>query len=451
MDLQNKKVLVCGYGKTGKSVVDFIFKIEKTVSVTVFVEKEVENEHGGDSDRLEFFVASTPNDIIANYDLIIVSPGISTSERFFEIAEEQGVEIISEIELANAYFKGTLVGVTGTNGKTTTTTLVNEILKQHSKSKTVGNIGIPFVDEVLELGEEDFAVAELSSYQLETTYSIKPKVSTILNITNDHLLRHKTLDNYIDAKKRIFMNQDLSDYLVLNYDNKYLMEFADELDTNLILFSRVEDLSDKKGVFVKNGEIFSSISGEVEKVMKVSEIKLLGEHNVENVLAAIGITQALGVSIFDIRKSIIAFKGVPHRIEYVRTINGVSFYNDSKATNVESAINAIKSIKAPIVLIVGGDDKNLPLYDLVKYASEYARKVVIIGQSTQNFVNGFNKIGYSDYLIEKTVESAIAKAYEVSNVGDCILLSPGCASYDMFNNFEERGNLFRETVLAIRG
>ncbi len=451
MNFQDKKVLVCGYGKTGKSVVKFLLKVNEIAGVTVFTEKEVTNKEDVENKKLDFFVSQTPNDLVANYDLIVVSPGISTSEKFFKIAEEQGIEVISEIELAQAFLKATMVGITGTNGKTTTTVLVNEILKTVGNSKTVGNIGIPFVDEVLDLEEDDYAVCELSSYQLETTYTIKPKVASILNITNDHLLRHKTLDNYIEAKKRIFMNQDLNDYAVLNFDDENLMAFVGELNSTLVLFSRQADLSNKKGVWIRDKEIVSNISGEIEKVMDVAEIKLLGDHNIENVIAAIAMTQVLGVPITKIRSAIMAFKGVEHRIEYIKTIHGKSFYNDSKATNVESAINAIKSIKTPIVLIVGGDDKNLPLYDLIKYASECARKVVIIGSSTEKFVEGFDKIGYSDYVVEKTLQSATLKAYELAEVGDCILLSPGCASFDMFSNFEERGNVFRETVLSIRG
>ncbi len=451
MDFTNKKVLVCGFGKTGEAVVRFLLKICNSVSVTVFTNYEIENKPDFETELVDFYVNESPNDIIGNYDIIVVSPGISTAERFFEIAQEQNIEIISEIELANQFFKGTLVGITGTNGKTTTTMLVDEVLKLHSSSKAVGNIGIPFVNEVLEIEEDGFAVAELSSYQLETTYSIKPKVSAILNITNDHLIRHITLDNYFEAKKRIFMNQDENDYVVLNFDNSKLLETTGGISSKVIYFSRLSDLSDNTGVYIKDKEIYSNISGVEEKVMSIEGIKLIGEHNVENVLATIAITQPLGVSLSDIRRGITKFKGAPHRIEYVKTINGKTFYNDSKATNVESAVNALMSIKTPIVLIVGGDDKNLPLYDLVKVASEKARKVIIIGQATENFVNTFDKIGYSDYIVEKTLEDATIKAYENAEVGDCILLSPGCASFDMFDNFEERGNVFKETVLSIRG
>ncbi len=450
MNLDNKKVLVCGLGKSGIAAVEFLLKISNTVQITIYNEKEQEIENKFDEERVTYYVAKTPNDIISKFDLIVVSPGISTSERFFEIADEQNIEVISEIELANRFFKGILVAITGTNGKTTTTMLVNEVLKLYGNSRYVGNIGVPFASEVLDISNDAFAVAELSSYQLETTYTIKPKVSAILNITNDHLVRHKTLDNYIDAKKRIFMNQDKGDYVVLNYDDEKLMEFAEEIESNVVYFSRVADLSDKFGVYVKNGEIFSTISGTVEKVMNISDIKLLGDHNIENVLATIAMTQVLGVDIIAISTAIREFKGAPHRIEYIKTINGISFYNDSKGTNVESAVNAIKSIKAPIVLIVGGDDKNLPLYDLVKHASDRAKKVIIIGQSTQNFVDCFKKIGYSDYILSDTLENATTKAFEVAETGDVVLLSPGCASFDMFKNFEERGDVFRKAVLSIR-
>ncbi len=451
MNLKDKKVLVYGFGRTGIAVVNFLLQVDETVSVTIFTETEIENKVDFDEERVNYFVAKNPNDIISRYNLIVVSPGISTSERFFEIAKEQNIEVISEIELSNRYFKGVLVGITGTNGKTTTTMLVNEILKLYGDSRCVGNIGIPFAQEVLNISSDAYAVAELSSYQLETTYTIKPKVSAILNITNDHLVRHKTLDNYIDAKKRIFMNQDSGDYVVLNYDDEKVRTFAADTKAKVVYFSRLYDLSNEYGVFVKDEGIYSTISGELEKIMNISDIKLIGVHNVENVLSAIAMTQVLGVDVIAISTGIREFKGAPHRIEYVKTINGVSFYNDSKATNVESAVNAIKAIKAQLVLIVGGDDKNLPLYDLVKYAQDRARKVIIIGSSTKNFVDGFKKIGYSDYIIETTLESAVLKAYEVAETGDCVLLSPGCASFDMFKDFEDRGNVFKETVLSIRG
>ncbi len=449
MNLDNKKVLVCGLGKSGIAAVEFLMKISDTVQVTIYIEKEQTIEQTFDEERVTYYVAKTPNDIISKFDLIVVSPGISTSERFFEIADEQNIEVISEIELANRFFKGILVAITGTNGKTTTTMLVNEVLKLYGNSRFVGNIGVPFANEVLDITSDAFAVAELSSYQLETTHTIKPKVSAILNITNDHLARHKTLDNYIDAKKRVFMNQDKGDYVVLNYDDEKLMEFAEEIKSNVVYFSRVADLSEKFGVYVKGGEIFSTISGSVEKVMNVSDIKLLGDHNVENVLATIAMTQVLGVDIIAISTAIREFKGVPHRLEYIKTIDGVSFYNDSKGTNVESAVNAIKSIKAPIILIVGGDDKNLPLYDLVKHASVRAKKVIIIGQSTQNFVECFNKIGYNEYVLSDTLENATQEAFKQAETGDVVLLSPGCASFDMFKNFEERGDVFRNAVHSI--
>lgn len=451
MNLKDKKVLVCGYGKSGLATVNLLLKLDKTVDITIYNNNDISEPREYEEERVHYYVSKTPNDIISKFDFIVVSPGISTQEKFFKIANEQNIEIISEIELANRFFKGILIGITGTNGKTTTTMLVNEILKVYGNSRYVGNIGVPFADEVLNITSDAYAVAELSSYQLETTYSIKPKVSAILNISNDHLVRHKTLDNYVDAKKRIFMNQDSGDYVVLNYDDSRVKNLDRETNGNVVYFSRKCEFVNERGVFVKNNEIFSTISGELEKVMNISDIKLIGEHNIENVICAVAITQVLGVDIIAISTAIREFKGAPHRIEYVKTLNGVSFYNDSKATNVESSINALKSIKAPVILIVGGDDKNLPLYDLIKNASEKAKKVIILGSSTKSFVTGFNKIGYDDYIIVKDLQTAVDMAYDIAAAGDCVLLSPGCASFDMFNNFEERGNIFKKAVLSIRG
>lgn len=451
MELKNKNVLVCGLGMTGVNVVTFLLK--KQANVSVHNVTEIDNNHVQEFRELgvKVFFGDSINDIVANYELIVVSPGIPSDLSFFKIAQQKNIPIVSEIELANMFCKGEIVGITGTNGKTTTTCLVDKILGDKNEHvQAVGNIGIPFIDKVDDSTEDDIFVAELSSYQLETTYTLKPKCSVVLNITNDHLERHKTLNNYIQAKERVFVNQTSEDYTVLNYDNQYTRDMGQKTNGTVVWFSRKEQ-GLEKSVYVKDDKIVTNFNGIEEDVLFIKDIKMIGGHNVENVLASVAIALCMSIDIEQIERVVKNFNGVEHRIEYVRTLNGVTFYNDSKATNVEAAINAINAVNMNIRLIVGGDDKNLPLYDLVKCASTKVSRLYIIGSSTDNFVECCEKLGYKSFVTCDSLEEAVQLAYEEAEVGECVMLSPGCASFDMFDNFEHRGRVFKESVLNIRG
>ncbi len=452
IDYLDKNILVCGLGKTGFSVIDLLYKLNAS-KVTLYANNIDNNAY----EKLKKYkglkvIQNNPTEMIDNYDIIIPSPGIPIDIDYLKKAFELNVSVISEIELANRFYKGTTVAITGTNGKTTTTMLVNEMLKEYyKKSYALGNIGIPFSEKVLECDENTYIALELSSYQLETTYNIKPKVSAVLNISNDHLDRHKTLANYINAKERIFINQDKNDFCILNYDNVHTSCMSNKTSANVIYFSRKFEIEHMNAVYVKNNEIVTNITGELITIIKLDEILIKGNHNIENVLSSIAMALAVNIPIDSIVDVVKKFGGVEHRQEYVDTINGIEFWNDSKATNVDSAINAINALDKNIILIVGGDDKNQALFELVKEIYKNVRYLAIIGSSKDRFVKNCNKIGYKNYSVYNTLEDAVKGCYDNAKVGDCVLLAPGCASFDMFDNFEHRGNVFKEAVKNLRG
>ncbi|MFV0441549.1 MAG: UDP-N-acetylmuramoyl-L-alanine--D-glutamate ligase [Lachnospirales bacterium] len=453
MDLKDKKVLVCGLGITGMATLPLL--LQKGAIVTVWtssVSKGYESDFEKFKKRgVELFIMDIPNDIIIGFDLCVVSPGIPTDMSFFDLAEKNNIPVVSEIELSNWYFKGRLVGITGTNGKSTTSTLMSEIVKEQFKSsELLGNIGEAFSSKTLESVKDSVYTIELSSYQLECTYTIKPKVAAVLNISKDHLSRHKTMQNYIAQKKRIFMNQDENDFLVLNYDDDVTREMAKEAKSKVVFFSKEQIDEDVLCVYVKNDSIYTNFKGKEEVILAKSDILLIGEHNLENVLSAVAMSLALEIPISVIAYVISTFKGVEHRLEFVKIIHGVTFINDSKATNPDSSINAIKSVNQPIILIVGGYDKKLPLFEFVKEITKSVEHLVIIGDTTEKFVNCCNKIGYNNFVVCETLESAVEEGFKVAKPGDCVLLSPSCSSFDMFENFESRGKAFKKAINELR-
>ncbi len=453
MDLKNKKVLVCGLGRTGIATLPLL--INKGAKVTIqteFIDDEYKEQiKHFENQGVKVFLNKTPNDVISSFDLCVVSPGISTDEHFFEIAKSLDIKIVSEIELCNWFYEGEFVAITGTNGKTTTTTLIHKILdEKFEDSRAVGNIGIPLSSNILDSSKKSVFALELSSYQLETTYTLKPKVSAVLNISKDHIERHKTMQNYIEAKENIFKNQDENDYLVLNYDDEETKKMAYKSKSKVIYFSKYEIKEDGLKVFVKDSKIYTNFFGVIEEVIDIDSIMIIGEHNLENVLASVALTIAIGVDIPTIKEVISNFRGVEHRLEYVKTINGVTYINDSKATNPDSAINAIKAVTQPIVLIVGGFDKNLPIYEFVKNITKEVRHLIIIGEIKDKFVDICLKIGFENFTICDSLESAVVESYKVAQSGDCVLLSPSCSSFDMFKDFEHRGRVFKEAIHNLR-
>lgn len=390
---------------------------------------------------------------VENFDLLVLSPGVSPEVELVQEAKTAGVGITGEFEFASWYCKAPIVAITGTNGKTTTTTLVGEMMKKYNpQTYVVGNIGNAFSEAVTTIPDDGIVVAEVSSFQLETAYSFHPRVSALLNITPDHLNRHKTMENYCQAKYQIFANQKPEDYTVLNSKDAYFEEAKSHVKGKLIEFSSVQVL--KCGVYLKGQALCENLTGVEHTVCTVDELKIKGTHNVENALAAIAIGLAFGVPSNIIREVLMHFKGVEHRTEFVTTKRGVDFFNDSKATNTDAAIAGLVGLSflnKPIRLIAGGMDKKISFADWIKLFKGRVAKVYIIGETKGQIVEECIAQGYTDYETFETLEEATQKAYDESHAGECVLLSPACASWDMFESYEVRGRLFKDFVNHLEG
>lgn len=386
-----------------------------------------------------------PEDMGA-FDIVVLSPGVSPELAFVEEAKAQGAEIIGELELAYRLGEGTYIAITGTNGKTTTTTLVGEIFKAaKKKTHVVGNIGVAVISESKGTKPDDFMVTETSSFQLETIKEFKPAVSAILNLTPDHLNRHHTFENYGLAKARIFENQDESQYLVINYDDKECYKLAAPCKAKVVPFSRKEELP--FGAFVKDDKVV--ICNEESKIVEIchkDDIQIIGSHNLENVLAASAICYFAGLDPEVIGEAIKAFPGVEHRIEYSGTVNGVKYYNDSKGTNVDAAVTAINAIDTDILIIAGGDGKSQDFKPFVQKFEPKVKMMIGIGRDAKIIADDARAIGFENIVFVKDMDEAVKVAYENAKPGSSVLLSPACASWDMYNNFEERGNHFKNCV-----
>ena len=381
-------------------------------------------------------------------DLIVVSPGVPYDAPQLVQARLQGEPVIGEIELAAENLVGSIIAITGSNGKTTTTTLVGEILAAAGvKTLVGGNIGTPAISLVERATPETITVLEVSSFQLETIKTFRPKVAVILNITPDHLDRHRTFDAYVNAKARIFENQQGSDFAVLNEDDETCLKLADVVKAPLFWFSRKKEVG--QGAFVSEGRIlFRDAHGEAE-IMLLSEIPLKGAHNVDNVLAAVCTAALMGCRPDQIRKAVANFKAVEHRIEYVATINGVEYFNDSKATNVDATIKAVESFPKNIHLILGGKDKGSPYTVLRDLLRERVKRVYTIGAAAAKIEAEIQ--GSTEVVHAETLENAIKRAHAVAQPGDVVLLAPACASFDQFKSYEHRGRLFKEVVKGLAG
>jgi UDP-N-acetylmuramoylalanine--D-glutamate ligase len=359
-----------------------------------------------------------------------------------------GVAIWGEIELAYAFEKGKVLAVTGTNGKTTTTSLLGEIMQQAAEHVyVVGNIGNPYTDEVLRTEKDSVTVAEISSFQLETVHSFCPAVSAILNITPDHLNRHHTMENYVKVKQDIAKNQTKEQYCILNADDPYTKDFAKRCGATVVLFSSSQVLDD--GFFYQDSCIFKAEGGKARKLMNIHEMKLLGMHNVENVMAAIAMADAFGVEMDKILAVVKQFQAVEHRIEFVATKNGVDYYNDSKGTNPDAAIKGIQAMEKPTYLIGGGYDKNSTYDTWIESFDGKVVKLVLLGQTKEKIAACAKEHGFLDYVFVDTLEEAMAYCSSHAREGEAVLLSPACASWGMFPNYEVRGRLFKDMVHAL--
>lgn len=445
----NKKVLVAGGGKSGICAANLL--VRNGEHVILFDEnKDMEPDKLSDkleagSYNVEIHIGELTDDIIDECELMVISPGIPTDAPFALKVKEKGLPVWSEIELACRYEKGQIAAITGTNGKTTTTTLVGEIMKAYNDDTyVVGNIGIPYTSLCDKTTEKSVTVAEISSFQLETIVDFRPHVSAILNITPDHLNRHYTFENYANCKLDITKNQGEGDYTVINYDDPETMKLVDKIPCKVIYFSRKEMLDE--GVFVKDGDIVIRENGEEKRVLSLKDIKLLGTHNTENILAAVAISYYMGVPIDIIEKICTAFQGVEHRIEYVRTVKGVPYYNDSKGTNPDAAIKGIEAMTRTTLLIGGGYDKHSTYDEWIDAFNAKVKYLVLIGETAEKIALCAKQHGFNNIVFMDTLEDAVNFCYANAKPNDAVLLSPACASWDMFKSYEQRGDLFKQYV-----
>jgi UDP-N-acetylmuramoylalanine--D-glutamate ligase len=445
VELNNKRVLVVGLGRSGVASALFLKSRGARVTVSdsktedqlrneipVLLDHGIAVETGGHGDRT-----------FQNQDLIVVSPGVPVDAQPLAQARALGEQVIGEIELASEFLFGPIVAITGSNGKTTTTTLVGKILANGGvKTMVGGNIGTPAITLAAEATPETAIVLEVSSFQLETIRSFRPKIAVVLNVTPDHLDRHRTFQAYVDAKARVFENQQPEDFAVLNADDPTCVDLAHRSRAQVFWFSRKREV--EQGAFVRKGEIFIRRNGAEHAVMPVAEVPLKGAHNVENVLAAICAGDLMGCEPDSIRTTVHDFKAVEHRLEFVATVRGVDYYNDSKATNVDATIKALESFPANIHLILGGKDKGSDYTVLNELLRARVKRVYTIGAAAEKIHSHIK--GATDIVSAGNMEAAVKHASASSQPGDIVLLAPACASFDQFQNYEHRGRVFKELV-----
>jgi UDP-N-acetylmuramoylalanine--D-glutamate ligase len=448
MQLKDKKVLVFGAAKSGISATRLLQKQGAHVTLfdsnTKLTDKDF-NDKFDIYNNFQLVTGNLPQEIIDTLDLLVISPGIAIDHPEVVRMRAKNITVWGEIELAYRYAKGKIIGITGTNGKTTTTTLVGDIMNTFFEEVyVVGNIGNPYTDIAMEATERAVTVIELSSFQLETIQEFKPNVSAILNITPDHLNRHHTMDNYIAMKENVAKNQTMAELCVLNYEDEILREMATRLGTRILFFSSARSLSD--GISLMGEEIFYSVNGEKTFVCNINELHVLGKHSYENVMAAVGIAITLGIPMKFIHKAITNFQAVEHRIEYVETIKGVTYYNDSKGTNPDASIKAVQAMKSPTIVIGGGYDKKIPFDDWIESFGQKVKYLVLLGQTREQIAETARRHGFHNIIMVNSLQDAVKASAEKAESGDAVLLSPACASWGMFENYEERGRLFKEYV-----
>ncbi len=448
MELKDSRVLVVGAGKSGTGAAVLLAKcgalpvlFDENERLPVQDIKDKLKEYP----MIEVCAGHLPQDDGRPFRLAVISPGVPVDSPFVNSLREKGIPVWGEIELAYAMEMGTVAAITGTNGKTTTTTLVGQIMSDYyGKTFVVGNIGNPYTEAVLKTSGSSYTVAEVSSFQLETISSFHPHVSAILNITPDHLNRHHTMENYIKTKENIARNQTKDDVCVLNYDNPHTRAFADRCPARVILFSSQEKL--KEGYYLDGEDICRASGGNVRKLLTIHDMKLVGTCHYENVMAAIAMTDFLGVPMEHIVHTIREFQPVEHRIEFVATKNGVDYYNDSKGTNPDAAIQGIRAMTKPTILIGGGYDKQSEYDDWILAFDGKVRYLILIGQTREKIAACARAHGFENIIMAESLEEVMELCAELARPGDAVLLSPACASWGMFPNYEVRGRLFKELV-----
>ena len=446
--LKGRRVLVVGLGKSGKASVRALTEAGAEVTVqdsktpdkldTQFLQY-MQNE------KIKSYLGSVPEDMTA-YDMLVMSPGVPPTLDYIKQARDAGTEIIGELELAYRLGEGSFVAITGTNGKTTTTTLVGEIFKASGRNTAVvGNIGNPVVTEALDSTEDDWLVTEVSSFQLETAVDFRPVVSAILNLTPDHLNRHGTMEAYGAAKAQVAANQSEDEFLVINLDDEQAFALSKNTKATVIPFSR--QVKTDRGAYLDGTKIIvKDLEGGEHFICDRSDLRIIGDHNVENVLAAAAIAFYAGIEPAVISEVIREFPGVEHRIEFCGRVDGVDYYNDSKGTNVDAAVIAIKALKDGIILIAGGDGKGQDFTELANHFDGAVEALILLGRDAPIIEEAAAKAGFTNIYNCKDMPDCVRKAAELARAGEKVLLSPACASWDMYANFEQRGRHFKQCI-----
>lgn len=447
-ELVGKKVLIVGMGKSGIAATQVLLKLGAKVSVQdAKIAEDFDQQFIKFLQNLDvkcyFGTTPGPEDV---FDMLVLSPGVPPDLEFVDEAKSKGAEIVGELEIAYRIGNGKYIAITGTNGKTTTTTLVGEIFKNAGrKTYVVGNIGVAVIGSALIAERDAWMVTEVSSFQLETTRFFKPKVSAILNLTQDHMDRHKSMKNYGAAKARIFRNQDENDFVIANFDDKACFGLTASAKARVVPFSRLEVLD--FGCYVKDGVIYIN-DGVREPIFicPTDQLSIPGSHNVENALAAAAISYFAGVDRAVIGETLRSFRGVEHRLEFVEIVDGIRFVNDSKGTNPDSSIKAVEAMKSGIILIAGGYDKGSDFDDLINSFNGKVKAMVLLGKTAYKIKETAEKLGFENIKMAKDMDEAVNIAYGLASPGDTVLLSPACASWDMYTCFEQRGEHFKTLV-----
>jgi len=451
VNYKDKKILIIGLGKSGVGAISPL--INNGAILSVYDKKNIEDV---DKEVIELFTRNNIETFLGYepknmkiFDLLIISPGVPLDLKFISEARDLGIEIIGELELAYQFSKGKFVAITGTNGKTTTTTLVGEIFKRSGrKTQVVGNIGTPVIDKAIESDAETWFITETSSFQLETITSFHPVVSVLLNITPDHMDRHKTMEGYGSAKARIFENQNENDYFIVNYDDEFAFSYGKLSKAKVVPFSRKVKL--EFGCYVIDENIvIANEKGEIVEICKVKDLKIPGLHNLENALAAVATAYFAGVDTKSIGESLRTFEGVEHRLEFVREYQKVRYVNDSKGTNPDASIKAIEAIDGNIILIAGGYDKGSTFEKFIGSFNGKVKKMILLGKTAPLIKQTAEEMGFAEIQIAKNMDQCVEFAFQSAVPGDTVLLSPACASWDMYKCFEDRGEHFKNCVMNL--
>ena len=453
MELAGKKILLVGMARSGIAAAHLLMMYG---AIPILNDRRKEDAFGSDLDELKntvclFRLGEEAVDVLDEADGLVISPGVPIGAPVVKKAQEKGIPVVGELELAASLLKGDMVAISGTNGKTTTTTLLGKIFEAAGrKTHVAGNIGYPLSASAAESKDADVSVVEVSSFQLESIETFHPRAAVLTNITEDHLNRHGTMEEYIRLKQRLFENQTAEDYAILNLDDPTLIQMVPHLKGQVAFFSRTQPV--ENGAFVDCGMIVWQWKGERTEICAADQLLIPGPHNLENALAATAMACAMRVPADVIRETLLTFTGVEHRIESVRVLDGVTYINDSKGTNVDSTIKAVQSMKASTVILLGGYDKHTDFMPLCReiVASEWISEAVVLGATARQIRQQLEEAGYNRITQAYSMQDAVEKARVLAVAGGNVLLSPACASFDMFKDFEERGEVFKQIVHALK-